>query len=446
MAGYFSGYLRDRIAPALRLCAAIVIGCALLLAAGPQALAGSVDGTVTNGTTGKIAAGVDVILIALQGGMQPVANTKTDAQGRFHFDNPQLGTAPMLIRVAYKGVNYHQPAAPGMNTVHVDIYEPTNDPKAFSVASRFIVFQPKDSSLLVGEEYNIENKTQPPVAYSNQGGTFQFTLPQGADLQQGSAVGPGGMPVEQGTIDRGKGVEAIDFPFRPGENGVRISYQLAYPGNQTVVHTVSPYPAQRVLIVVPPTMQVISAGFNPSGTEQGFNVYSRDDVAANTPLQISVSGTAPPPTADTGQQSGGDAPAQPAADQTSTIIPSRMDNVKWIAVVGLVAIFAVGGALLWRRPQTTIAGAEAQPAASIPSRATSAAPARAYASAVTSSADAGVAGIMQQAERAAQGSLDEIRDRLFRLELRHQAGTISDEEYSRQRAETEESLQDLLRG
>ena len=49
---------------------------------------GPLHGTVKNGTTGKPAAGVEVILIQLQGGMQPVAKHKTDAQGQFTFDNP----------------------------------------------------------------------------------------------------------------------------------------------------------------------------------------------------------------------------------------------------------------------------------------------------------------------------------------------------------------------
>ena len=43
-----------------------------------------------------------MILIQLQGGMQPVANTKTDAQGHYSFDNPALGAAPMLIRAVYQ--------------------------------------------------------------------------------------------------------------------------------------------------------------------------------------------------------------------------------------------------------------------------------------------------------------------------------------------------------
>src|SRR5262249_62079231 len=89
------------------------------------ATAGTVTGKGRNGTSGKPAAGVDVILIQLQGGMQPVANTKTDADGKFKIDNEGVGgQAPMLIRAVYRGVMFHQPLGPGKNTADVTIYEP----------------------------------------------------------------------------------------------------------------------------------------------------------------------------------------------------------------------------------------------------------------------------------------------------------------------------------
>lgn len=78
-----------------------------------SAQAGTVTGTVTNGTTNKPAAGVQMILIQLQGGMQPVDNTKTDANGHYQFTNAGLGgQMPMLIRAVYHDVFYHQPVAP----------------------------------------------------------------------------------------------------------------------------------------------------------------------------------------------------------------------------------------------------------------------------------------------------------------------------------------------
>ena len=108
MAGRGLCFVRLGTAVSNPLSVVLAVALAMVLMPGIAA-AGTVKGTVTNGTTGKIAVGVDVILIELQGGMQTVANTKTDDKGEYHFTYPQLGTSPMLIRVVYKGVNYHQP-------------------------------------------------------------------------------------------------------------------------------------------------------------------------------------------------------------------------------------------------------------------------------------------------------------------------------------------------
>jgi len=98
--------------------------------------AGMIHGSVKNGTTGKPAVGVEVILIQLQGGMQPVANTKSDAKGEFTFDNPGLGAQPMLVRAVYRGVNFHQPVPPGSGNVQVNIFESSTDEKTINVPSR----------------------------------------------------------------------------------------------------------------------------------------------------------------------------------------------------------------------------------------------------------------------------------------------------------------------
>jgi len=49
-------------------------------------------------------------------------------------------------------------------------------------------------------------------------------------------------------------------------------------------------------------------------------------------------------------------------------------------------------------------------------------------------------------EREVQNGLDGLKDKLFRLELRRQAGTISEEDYARERARTEQILRELVRG
>ena len=76
-------------------CAAVLLA-ALVIA--PIVSAGTVRGRVNNATTGMPGAGVDVVLIQLQGGMTAVANTKSDARGQFSFENPDIGARPMLLR------------------------------------------------------------------------------------------------------------------------------------------------------------------------------------------------------------------------------------------------------------------------------------------------------------------------------------------------------------
>ena len=55
-------------------------------------------------------------------------------------------------------------------------------------------------------------------------------------------------------------------------------------------------------------------------------------------------------------------------------------------------------------------------------------------------------GVSEAVVDAAIGtSLDALKESLFRLELRHQAGTITEEEYTRERAKAEKVLRDLVR-
>jgi hypothetical protein len=215
----------------------VALAFLLLSFAALPAFAGTVTGTVTNGTTGKPAAGVEMILIQLQGGMQPVANTKTDANGQYRFDHPGLGAGPMLIRAVYRGVNYHQPATPDKTTVDMQVFEPTDKPSAFSVTVHAIIVQPTGSDLTVTEEYNISNKTQPPMAYYRADGSFIFSLPAGAQLGNISAgAAAAGMPVVQSPIDKGQNQQAIAYPFRPGDSQVSLVYKVPYPANQATLH------------------------------------------------------------------------------------------------------------------------------------------------------------------------------------------------------------------
>ena len=416
-----------------------------------QALrAGTVHGTVNNGTTGKPGAGVEVVLIQLQGGMQPVANTKSDAAGNFTFDNTNIGAQPLLVRAVYKGVNFHQPLPPGKDSVSVDIFEPTGDSKTITVPSHVVIFQPNGATLLVGEEYGVKNDSKPPLAFFKLDGNFEAALPDNAELKQIAAAGPSGMPVVQAPIDKGKNKYAISFAFRPGESEVRLSYELPYPNNKISLKLPTVYGGGRLLVVVPPTVQVSGDGLQAAGQEQGMIIYTRDNVPAGTAVLVSLAGTAPAPAvASAGDSSGAPGRAEnvQGGEASGTMIqsvPGRFDDYKWYAVGGFAALFALSAVLLWKKQiPVTVIGSEA----AAPEPAAKNQPAqRARTEKSATPAATGNGNALGSFDRATANSLDALKDQLFRLELRRQAGTISEEEYSRERAKAEQVLRDLVRG
>ncbi|MBI3404073.1 MAG: carboxypeptidase regulatory-like domain-containing protein [Acidobacteria bacterium] len=398
----------------------------LVCLAPTPSLADTITGTVRNGTTGRVAGGIDVVLISLQGGMESVTTTKTDAQGKYTLSDPLIGKGPMLVRVQYKGANYHQSAPPGRNEANIEIYEPTAKLSDLVVRQRVILFQPEGTTLVIGEEFNIQNKANPPATYFQEQGSFEFVIPEGATLSQVSAAGPTGMPLVQGTMSKGPNHYAIPFALKPGETTIRMSYQLAYEKNQAAVRTSSPYSTEKVLLWAPTTMQIQADGFARAGSEQGGNISTRESLAAGTAFAVSVSGTAPPSQPADGQQGGGTSSGGQSEGVPIRQVPGRLDGLKWILIAGFSALFGLGLIFLWRQPR--------------------AAPVVAIGSSNSSLAASQPASVAGEADGHVQGSLDEIRDTLLRIELRRQAGTISEEEYAAQRGRAEKMLGGLLKG
>jgi hypothetical protein len=423
-----------------------LLAATLLLFVG-AARGATVQGTVKNGTTGQPAPGVEVILIQLQGGMTPVLNTKSDAQGHFTFDHPAIGTQPMLVRAVYKGVNFHQPLPPGRTDLEVEVFDPSHDPKTISVESHFVIFQPNGGTLVVGEEYSLKNNSQPPQAYYSEKGNFDFALPEGATLKQAAAQGPSGMPVVQSPIDKGKNKYSVAYAFRPGDNGVRYSYELPYSGDAATVKLPTVYPGARLVVVAPPTVKISGDGLQAGGQEQGMNIYDHGTGTANALVTVNVSGTAPPPS-DAAAETQSDPAAQGRDAQQGNsassgisiqVAPGRLDNLKLPIVLVLVVGFAAFAVLLARKPVMVVAGGP------------SSAPGNGHAAANSAHAAPaqpapGSAANLAAVDAAVGSSLDALKDTLFRLELRRQAGTISEADYATERARAEKVLRDLVRG
>ena len=251
------------------------------------AQAGTVHGVVTNRTLNRPAANIEVTLVNPQQGMAPVATTHSDEQGQFTFDNPGIGAGPMLLRASYQGVTFNTPLFPGKPAVDVEIFELTNDPKAITVASHVVIFEPTSGKLVGAEEYIVQNSTSPPKAFYRSDGSFLFSIPEKGTLQQVATIASStGMPVTQVVMDKSKGSKAIAYTFRPGETSIRLAYELPYPSNSTTVKIPAAYSGMKLLVVAPPGVSLSAPGLQSAGQEQGMMVYAHEPMAEKSVLLL----------------------------------------------------------------------------------------------------------------------------------------------------------------
>jgi hypothetical protein len=122
-------------------------------------------------------------------------------------------------------------------------------------------------------------------------------------------------------------------------------------------------------------------------------------------------------------------------------MPARLDDLKWILVGGFVALFLLGLIFLARQPQIAIAAADAA-SAEPPSFPTAAA----LAATAPRTQASNVSTVAATLDREVHGSLDELKDTLFRLELRREAGTINESDYGAARDRIQQALRDLVKG
>ena len=427
--------------------------------------AGTLSGTVINRTTGKATPNIDLTLLSPTQGMRELGSAKSDAQGHFTITNDAIGAAPVLVRATYHDVSYNTFAPPGRPNVEVEIYELSKDIKTVSIANHIIIFQPGSDKLIGAEEYIVRNASQPPEAYFRTEGNFEFTIPEKAKLQQVSTVNASGMSVQQASIDKGKGRIAIAYPFRPGDTSIRLSYEMPYSASATSFKLTTVYPGVNTLVVVPPGVTITGDGLKAAGQEQGMFIFTHEPLAAKAAFNVKLSGVAAPQAADA---SGGDAQSagqsgmpQEGNSRTQTqdvqAVPGRLNEFKWPLLTLLLAGFAGLAILLSRKKVVVVQGPdddldapESDAAHKKSAKAKPAAPASARTPVPDESATSASAAVMASSVASVNAqvnaNLESLKEDVFRLELRKQAGTISDEDYAREKTRVEKLLRDLVRG
>ena len=93
--------------------------------------------------------------------------------------------------------------------------------------------------------------------------TFEFVLPDGAELESAQAKGPGGQPI---AVEASPGAQknhyALNYPLRPGETQFQVAYHMPYSGEASI----SPKPlgeVQHFVVMTPKGMT-----FTPKNPQQ----------------------------------------------------------------------------------------------------------------------------------------------------------------------------------
>lgn len=415
--------------------------CVLALAG--AALADTVTGTVTNGTTGKPGAGVTVTLVDPMGGMAEVATAKCDARGQFSVDAPPA-RGPRLVRAERSGVNYFKMITPGTSSIDLSVYDAVPSLQGIKGAADVVRLQAQGSTLQALEMFAVSNDSNPPRTLAAPA-TFAFVLPDGATIDEAHAQAPNGQPISVETKPTGqKNHYAFSFALKPGESRLQVSYHLPYNGQATF----SPHldrDFEHFVVLIPASMS-----FTPKDTKQfqtmtnepGTNVQVSLQAKAGSDLSYTIAGNgvfpeesesqdasaAPPPSAN-----GRDATSGPGGGLGRPEDgPDGLAKYRWYILAALAAVLIGGG--IWTHERTLQEAPET--AAVAPPVATT------YAAA----SYAAPAPVASAAESPAPSNLllTALKEEIFALEVEHQQGKLSQADYDKARAALEQTLQRAL--
>jgi len=270
--------------------------CLLLIALSIASAGQSITGTVTNGTTGKPAAGDEVTLLSLSQGMQEVGSSKTNAQGKFTLPAPVERQVPHMVRVTHGGVNYFPqggPLMPGATTATVTVYDTARKLDGLLQTVEVDRFQAAGNQLQGNALFAIKNASSPPRTLEGDK-TLEFLLPTGAEIDAGMTQSPGGRPVKAMPAEAGqKGHYAFSFPLKPGETQFQVSYHMPYSGEASF----SPKPladVQHFVVMAPKGMTIIANNtqrFQPMPDKSGASIMVATDAKAGEDLSFRLTGT-----------------------------------------------------------------------------------------------------------------------------------------------------------
>jgi hypothetical protein len=422
------------------------------------ASAQTLTGTVKNSTTGKPAAGDEVVLLSLGQGMEESGRTKTDAKGHFTFKLDAQG--PHLVRVIHQEVTYHRMAPPGTTSVEIEVYDVGKKVEGIGVVADIMRFQAAQGQLQIERTFAVTNNSKPPRTQMNEH-NLEFYVPDGATITEAQAMTAGGQPVKSAPVpeDNSKTKYAFLFPLRPGETRFNVVYSVPYTGNANI-DPKTVYPLEHFVAIAPKSMEFSPApGANyqvaPFPGQPDANVEVASNMQPGQPMAFKLSGEGAlaAPADENGQPSQGSSAqneSRPGGGLGPPIdAPDPLQKYRWWILGGFAAVLILGGVFVASRQQMTNRVARAMGKA-LPSM-------EEDEEFVASELPAGReirAGEARLSESRPQPAaprrssamlLEALKEEIFELEVEHKQGRISQQEYESAKSALDQTLQRALK-
>jgi len=437
-----------RISPRIRPTPVFLLAFLFAITAA-TAFADTLTGNVTNGSTSKPAPGVTVTLVDPMGGMAEIATAKTDAQGHFKIDAP-APAGPRLVRAEKGGVNYFKMVTPGTTTVDLQVYDATPTVEGISGSADVVKLQADASALQVVELFAIKNASNPPKTLASKS-TFEFVLPEGAQIDGADAQGPNGQPISSTPAPtKEKNHYAFSYALKPGETRFDVSYHLPYSGTASFTPRLT-RDFDHYVLVMPSSISFTpkdASQFKPMNNQPGSTVEISLKAKTGQDLSFSLSGTGAFPEEQPTESAGGGAPpamggpgateSRPGGGLGKPIdAPDGLAKYRWY-ILGVLLTVLIGGGI-WtheRTKQEEDADSAAAPFAAVPVSPTQSSP--------VANTALPYANVAPQPAPNRNLLLEALKEELFQLEVERQQGKLSPEEYEKARAALEQTLQRAL--
>jgi hypothetical protein len=288
--------LRRFAAAALPLLAVACHALLLVVAITGHAQAREIRGTVVNGTTGKPVGPVKVTVVDPRHGMATEGEIRTDARGVFAAAGLRDDISMFLVQVSHEGVTYTEIVQPSSDTVEVEVkvYETTTSWDGLRVSLPHFLARRSLDTLSIDRVFVVSNETQPPKTVFGPGAGFRLSIPE-ERLQITSLFATSlGFPinVEPHPTDT-PGLYTVDYPFKPGNTQVGVSFDVAYPESGYVYSEALPYPIDEAVLMTEDTeMEVASAEFTLPDPEEirGHKAYRWGPIPQSSKLTLAFRG------------------------------------------------------------------------------------------------------------------------------------------------------------